>query len=65
VSPGKELVKNPTFHKWFMQDDDDWNLKPDVLKQLEHLTCLMYAQKREVSVEVVRAKLRRKMVGED
>ena len=49
----------------FRQFGDDWNVKPQVLKQLEQFTCLMYAQSRESSVDVGRAKLLRKMVGED
>ena len=48
-----------------MAFNDNWNVKPQVLKQLEQLTCLMYTQSRESSVDVVRAKLLRKMVGED
>ena len=35
-----------------------------VLKQLEQCTCLMYAQNRESSVDVVRAKHLRNIVGE-
>ena len=42
-----------------------WTVKTEVLKQLEQFTCLMYGQSRESSVDVVRAKLLRKMVGED
>ena len=61
----KKLVKNPRFHKVFSQLGDYWNVKPEVLRQLEQFTCLMYGQSRESSVDVVRAKLLRKMVGED
>uniref|UniRef100_UPI00358DFFF2 uncharacterized protein isoform X2 n=1 Tax=Myxine glutinosa TaxID=7769 RepID=UPI00358DFFF2 len=65
VGPLKKLEKNPRFHKAFSQLGDDWTLKPEVLRQLEQFTCLMYGQSRESSVDVVRAKLLRKMVGED
>ena len=36
-----------------------------MLKELEQFTCLMYGQSRQSSVDVVRAILLRKMVGED
>ena len=65
VGPLKKLEKNPRFHKAFSQLGDYWNVKPEVLRQLEQFTCLMYGQSRESSVDVVRAKLLRKMVGED
>uniref|UniRef100_UPI00358FCD05 uncharacterized protein n=1 Tax=Myxine glutinosa TaxID=7769 RepID=UPI00358FCD05 len=65
VGPLKKLEKNPRFHKAFSQLGDNWTLKPEVLRQLEQFTCLMYGQSRESSVDVVRAKLLRKMVGED
>lgn len=65
VGPLKKLEKNPRFQKAFRQLGDDWTVKTEVLKQLEQFTCLMYGQSRESSVDVVRAKLLRKMVGED
>jgi len=65
VGPLKKLEKNPRFHKAFSQLGDYWNVKPEVLRQLEQITCLMYGQSSESSVDVVRAKLLRKMVGED
>jgi hypothetical protein len=63
VGPLKKLEKNPRFHKAFRQLGDDWNVKPEVLKQLEQFTCLMYGENRESSVDVARTKLLRKMVG--
>uniref|UniRef100_UPI00358EE7FF uncharacterized protein n=1 Tax=Myxine glutinosa TaxID=7769 RepID=UPI00358EE7FF len=65
VGPLKKLEKNPRFHKAFSQLGDYWTLKPEALRQLEQFTCLMYGQSRESSVDIVRAKLLRKMVGED
>uniref|UniRef100_UPI00358FA4EE uncharacterized protein isoform X1 n=1 Tax=Myxine glutinosa TaxID=7769 RepID=UPI00358FA4EE len=65
VGPLKKLEKNPRFHKAFSQLGDYWTLKPEVLRQLKQFTCLMYGQSRESSVDVIRAKLLRKMVGED
>ena len=49
--------------KW--HSGDDWNLNPQILKELEQFTCLMYGHNRETSVDIVRPKLLRKMVGED
>lgn len=65
IGPLKKLEKNPRFHVIFKQLGDDWNVKPEVLRQLEQFTCLMYQQSRESSVNVVRAKMLRTMVGED
>uniref|UniRef100_UPI00358FB7B0 uncharacterized protein n=1 Tax=Myxine glutinosa TaxID=7769 RepID=UPI00358FB7B0 len=63
VGPLKKLEKNPRFHKAFRQLGNNWIINPLVLKQLEQFTCLMYGQSRDSSVDVVRAKLLRKMVG--
>lgn len=65
VGPLKKLEKNPRFHKAFRQLGDDWKVKPQVMKQLEQFTCLVYGDSRESSVNVVRVKQLRKMVGED
>ena len=51
------------FHKALRQLGDDWNVTPQMLKELEQFTCLMYGQSRQSSVDVVRAILLRKMVG--
>ena len=63
VGPLKKLEKNPRFHKAFRQLGDDWNVKPEVMRQLEQFICLLYGQSRESSVDVARAKLLRNMVG--
>ncbi|XP_034071932.1 uncharacterized protein LOC117545981 [Gymnodraco acuticeps] len=65
VGPLKKQEKNPKFHRAFSQLGDNWNVKPEVLKQLEQFTCPLYGESRESSVDVVRAKLLRKMVGQD
>ena len=65
VGPLKKMEKNPRFHAIFRLLGDDWNVKLHVFKHLEQFTCLMYNQRRASSVDVVRAKLLRKMVGED
>ncbi|KAK5931215.1 hypothetical protein CgunFtcFv8_027381 [Champsocephalus gunnari] len=64
-APLKKLEKNPKFHRAFSQLGDNWNVKPEVMKQLEQFTCLIYGESRESSVDVVRAKLLHKMVGQD
>ena len=39
VTPHKKhLEKYLRFHKTFRQIDDDWNAKPQVMKQLEQFT---------------------------
>ena len=65
VGPLKKLEKNPRFHKAFKQLGDEWNVKSDVLKQMELFTCLIYGQPRETSIDSTRVKLLHKMVGED
>lgn len=42
-----------------------WKVASEVLEQLEAFTCTMYGQARETSVDMVRSKLLKKMVGED
>ena len=65
MGPLKKLEKNPRFHKAFRELGEEWVVKPEVVKQLERFTCCLYGQSRESSVNVVRAKLIQKMVGED
>uniref|UniRef100_UPI00358F4B42 putative helicase MOV-10 n=1 Tax=Myxine glutinosa TaxID=7769 RepID=UPI00358F4B42 len=65
VRPLKKLEKNPVFQEAFSQLGDDWNIKPQVLRQLEQFTCLMYEQSSKSSVDVIRTKLLWEMVGED
>ena len=65
VGPLKKLEKHPRFHKAFRQLGEEWNLKSHALKKLEEFTCLMYGQNHESSMDGLRAKLMRKIVGED
>ena len=65
VGPLKKLEKNPKFHKAFQNLGNDWIVNHQVLKELEEFTCVIYGQGRDSSVDVVRAKLLRKMVGEN
>ena len=57
--------EEPRFHKVFVQFGEEWNLKSYVLKQFEEFTCPVYGQNRESSMDDLRAKLLRKIVGED
>ena len=66
VRPHKQqLKKNSRFHKAFRQIGDDWNAKPQVMKQLEQFTYPVYGHISKSSVNAVHFKLPRKMVRED
>ena len=64
VGPLRKLEKNPKYHSAFRKLDDDSNVSPQLLKELEQFTCLIYGQSRESSVDVVRHKLLCKRVGD-
>jgi hypothetical protein len=64
VVPLKKLEKNPRFHNAFRQLGDDWDIKPQVMEELEQFTCLIYRRSSESLVDVVHPKLLCKMVGE-
>jgi len=65
VGPLKKLEKNPRFHKLFLQFGEVWNLKSNVLEQLDEFTSLVYGQNRESSMDGFLTKPLRKIVGED
>ena len=65
VGPLRKMEKNPKYHSAFRKLGDDWNVSPQLLKELEQFTCLLYGQSRESSVDVVCHKLLCKIVGED
>ena len=44
---------------------DEWVVSSEVHEQLEKFTCLMYGEARETAVDTVRAKMIKKMVGDD
>ena len=48
-----------------MQFGEEWNLKSHVLKELEEFTCLVYGQNRESSMDGLRTRPLRKIVGEE
>ncbi len=49
----------------FRQLGDEWTVKQEVHQALEQFTSLMYDHLRETSVNIVRANMLRKMVGDD
>jgi len=61
----RKLEKNFKYHSAFRKLTNDWKGNPQLLKELEQFTCLIYGESRESTVDVVRHKLLRKMVGED
>ena len=63
--PLKKLEKSLRCHKVFLQFGEEWNLNSHVLKQLEKFTCQMYGQNRESSMDSLRTKNLRNIVGED
>lgn len=65
VGPLKELQKTLKYRAAFNQLGNNWIVDPHVLNHIEQFTCLMYGRGRDSSVNVVRAKLLSKMVGEN
>lgn len=64
VGPLKKLEKNPRFQQAFERLGENWVLDPDVHTMLEQFGCLLYGHRREKSINSVRSKMLRKMVGE-
>ncbi|KAK7103627.1 hypothetical protein V1264_018493 [Littorina saxatilis] len=65
VGPLKKLQKNPKFQEAFARLGDEWSIHHEVDESLELFACVMYGHSRELSVNTVRGKMLRKMVGED
>lgn len=65
VGPLKKLQKNPKFQEAFARLGDEWSIHHEVDESLEQFACVMYGHSRELSVNTVRGKMLRKMVGED
>ena len=65
VTPLKKLVKYPKFHSAFSKRGEEWIVPEDVTNYLEEFFCVMYEYVRETSVNAVRIKMLKKMVGED
>ena len=49
----------------FTKLGDDWTIQDSVFEDIETFTCAMYGYPRESSVNIVRSKMLKKMVGED
>ncbi|CAM4525089.1 unnamed protein product [Leuciscus chuanchicus] len=60
-----KLQQNPKLHNAFRQLGADWLVTDELQREMESLTCIMYGQVRMTSVDAVRAKRLRKMVGAD
>nr|XP_033967869.1 uncharacterized protein LOC117468025 [Pseudochaenichthys georgianus] len=65
VNPLKKLEKTPKLHKAFRQLGADWMVTDELQEEMESFTCIMYGQARMTSVDTVRVKMMRKMVGAD
>ena len=44
---------------------DTWNVSPNIISWVEEFTCLIYGYPKDTSVNVVRTKMLKKMVGEN
>lgn len=65
VNPLKKLQQNPKLHNAFRQLGADWLVTDELQREMESFTCIMYGQARMTSVDAVRVKMLRKMVGAD
>lgn len=65
VNPLKKLQKNPKLHNAFKQLGGDWLVTNELQQEMECFTCIMYGEARTTSVDAVRAKMLRNMVGAD
>ncbi|KAI9525160.1 hypothetical protein NQZ68_009359 [Dissostichus eleginoides] len=65
MNPLKNLEKTPKLHKAFRQLGADWMVTDELQEEMECFTCIMYGQARMTSVDTVRVKMMRKMVGAD
>ena len=63
VNPLKKLQKNPKYQRAFRQLGESWLVTDEVQQEMESFTCTMYGHVRIKSVDAVRAKMLRKMVG--
>ena len=59
----KKLQQNPKLHNALKQLGADWLVTDELQREMESFTCIMYGQARMTSVDAVRAKTLRKMVG--
>ena len=65
VGPLKKLNANPVYLSAFKSLGEEWAVSDDICSKTEAFTCLMFGYTREKRVNIVRAKMLRKTVGED
>lgn len=65
VSPLKKLMKYPRFHEYFGMLGDEWTVDEETHRMIETFTCIMYGYPKETSINQVRYKMLKKMVGKD
>ena len=58
-------MKCPEFHSPFSKPGEEWIVPDNVTNYLEDFLCVMYGYARETSVNTVRTKMLKKMVGKD
>ena len=65
VAPLKKLMKYPRYHRYFGMLGDEWTVDEETHRMIETFTCIMYGYPKETSVNQVRCKMLKKMVGKD
>lgn len=65
IDPLKKLNANRIYHFVFKILEEEWTVSDDICSKIEVITCLMFGYTREKRINVVRAKMLRKMCGED
>ena len=65
IMPLKKLQKYPKLHKAFSQLGTSWLVTEELQQEIESFTCIMYGYTKIKSVDAVRVKMLRKMVGAD
>ena len=59
------MYRPETFHYFFRKLGDEWEVPDDVLHMTEAFTFCIYGYQRDTSINLVRYKMLKKMVGED
>lgn len=65
INPLKKLNANRIYHFVFKILEEEWTVSDDICSKIEVITCLMFGYTRQKRTNVVRAKMLRKMYGED
>ena len=64
IDPFKKLNIYPIYCSVFKRFGEEWSVSNDICSKIETFTCLMFGCTREKRINVVRAKILRKIVGE-